>query len=72
MIKPDRITLLSNAAIAVGFALLLVGVGMMGGDSAHVARAHLMDRHRSHAPELVFWLGVVLSVGGCLARAWRF
>ena len=59
LMKPESITYISNAAIAVGFVLLLVGVGMMG-------------QHSAAVPTVLFWLGVLLLVSGCFVRAWRF
>ena len=72
MMKPCRITLFSNVAMAVGFVLLLVGVFMIGDDSATDARVQVVAKHSSLAPAAVFWVGVALFVGGCFVRAWRY
>ena len=72
MMKPSRITLLSNVAMAVGFVLLLIGVVMIGDDSSTDARVQVVAKHSLLAPAAVFWAGVALFVGGCFVRAWRF
>jgi len=82
--QSNRITVLSNAAIAAGFVMLLAAMSLSGHVSAR--DAHPLDpvatgpaepatpspaEPAPHSARMLFWMGAACFVGGLVLRVWR-